>query len=196
MLFEHETRRDYTPYLVGFEEFRLDDSDTMMRGSQEWYKNLYRHPDRQGVLVKERFIMQHDIYSFGVMLLEIGMGISFIIPKSQGGFAPHDKLDIAQILRSSDERKKRVTIKRRLIKLATEVLPTTMGRKYLEVVYICLTCLDKSKSLFDRPKIVIEDDSSDEEDAEEGGLPEGEYEINIGLQFIQQILTKLNDISI
>lgn len=187
ILFEREKVLQYTPYLVGFEEFRLDNSETMMKGTSEWYKNLYRHPDRQGVFVKERFIMQHDIYSLGVMLLEIGMGISFIIPKSQGSFTPHEKLDIAQIISSREERKRRLSIKRQLVKIAKEALPTTMGRKYTEIVYTCLTCLDKPKHIFDRPKMVTEDDSSDNQDAEGDDISEDEYEINIGVQFIQQV---------
>jgi len=127
------------------------------------------------------------------MLLEIGMRISFLVPKAhgQGGFTPHDKLDIVQILKSKNEQKKRLDIKRRLTKLAKEVLPTVMGRRYMEVVYTCLTCLDKSKRIFDIPRMVNDDDSSsdgdDDQDAGIGVISEDDYDVTIGVQFIQQV---------
>jgi serine/threonine protein kinase len=67
-----------TPFLVGFEKFRQAGSRTYMSGDTFWEKNLYRHPKRQGELPEEEYKMQHDIYSLGVCLLEIGLGTSFV----------------------------------------------------------------------------------------------------------------------
>jgi hypothetical protein len=67
-----------TPFLVGFEKFRQAGGRTYMSGDTFWEKNLYRHPKRQGELPEEEYKMQHDIYSLGICLLEIGLGTSFV----------------------------------------------------------------------------------------------------------------------
>lgn len=67
-----------TPFLVGFEKFRHAEGRTYMSGDVDWQKNLYRHPKRQGIQPEEMYKMQHDIYSLGVCLLEIGLGFSFM----------------------------------------------------------------------------------------------------------------------
>jgi hypothetical protein len=43
-----------------------------------WDRNVYRHPLRQGDRPAEAYRMQHDIYSLGVCLLEIGLWESFV----------------------------------------------------------------------------------------------------------------------
>ena len=45
------------PYLVGFENFRLDTMGTHRIGDELWEKNLHRHPHRQGVRPQEDFSM-------------------------------------------------------------------------------------------------------------------------------------------
>ena len=60
-------------FLVGFEKVRMVDSRTRRSGDSAWEKNLYRHPHRQGLSPEDIYIMQHDIYSLGVCLLEIGL---------------------------------------------------------------------------------------------------------------------------
>ena len=66
------------PFLVGFEKFRLADGRTYHIGDSLWQRNLYRHPTRQGERPIEDYRMQHDIYSLGVCLLEIGMWSSLV----------------------------------------------------------------------------------------------------------------------
>ena len=66
------------PFLVGFQKFRFAYTGTRMCGDNDWQKNLYRHPERQGDRPKEGYKMQHDIYSLGICLLEIGVGASFV----------------------------------------------------------------------------------------------------------------------
>lgn len=48
-------------------------------GPNDWAERFYRHPDRQGLHVEQRYNLGHDIYSLGVCLLEIGLWDSFVL---------------------------------------------------------------------------------------------------------------------
>ena len=65
-------------FLVGFEKFRLVDGKTYHQGDSVWQRNLYRYPTRQGMRPGDDYSMQHDIYSLGVCLLEVGLWSSFV----------------------------------------------------------------------------------------------------------------------
>ena len=45
--------------------------------SDTWTENLYRHPQRQGLQLETRYHVGHDIYSLGVTMLEVGLGVPF-----------------------------------------------------------------------------------------------------------------------
>jgi hypothetical protein len=68
-----------TAYLVGFERFRNRDAGSTCSEDDAWRRNVYRHPQRHSDTVEHQFIVQHDIYSLDVCLLEIGMWRSFIL---------------------------------------------------------------------------------------------------------------------
>ncbi|KAI3537141.1 hypothetical protein CABS01_10599 [Colletotrichum abscissum] len=61
------------PYLVNFEYSRPDTAETNMTADDDLARNVYRHPDRQGSRPNVRFNKTHDLYSLGVVLLEIGV---------------------------------------------------------------------------------------------------------------------------
>ncbi|TPX16159.1 uncharacterized protein E0L32_004154 [Thyridium curvatum] len=61
------------PYLVNFEYSRPDTAETNMTADDDLARNVYRHPDRQGSRPNVRFDKTHDLYSLGVVLLEIGV---------------------------------------------------------------------------------------------------------------------------
>ena len=65
-------------YLVGFGAFRSVGGETLLAGGRAWERELYRHPARQGGRFEDVYVMQHDIYSLGVLLLEIGLGETFV----------------------------------------------------------------------------------------------------------------------
>ncbi|KAK3370370.1 hypothetical protein B0H63DRAFT_528091 [Podospora didyma] len=65
-------------YLVGFESFRKEEGRTHRTGDDAAEGNLYRYPSRRGYGPREDYIMQHDIYSLGACLLEVGLWHSFI----------------------------------------------------------------------------------------------------------------------
>ena len=90
-------------YLVGFERFRAAETQTYRQVEALWQKNIYRHPMRQGEAPEEAYTMQHDVYSLGVCLLEIGLWTSFV--KYNADIAVPGIAEITAIPQMHDERK-------------------------------------------------------------------------------------------
>ena len=64
---------DYSkPYLCGFEYSRESDAPSTGRFVENFELNVYRHPDRQGATPSKFHRKEHDLYAYGVLLLEIG----------------------------------------------------------------------------------------------------------------------------
>lgn len=159
LVFEGNSPAISDPFLVGFEKFRPIDHHTYRAGDTRWERNLYRHPRRQGLIVEEDFTIQHDVYSLGFYLLEIGLWTSFVLRKADAEQPVSNPiLGINSILELKDERKKAVEIKKTLVKMAEERLPNKMGRKYTEVVVACLTCLDKGAMILGEESDFIDED--------------------------------------
>ncbi|MCJ1452790.1 hypothetical protein MMC28_003134 [Mycoblastus sanguinarius] len=106
------------PFLVGFEKFRLADGKTYHIGDSIWQQNLYRYPTRQGVRPGEDYKMQHDIYSLGVCLLEIGVWSSFV-RCAKGSPQPEPAPELADLIYGAekDSRTKAFNIKRLLVSM-------------------------------------------------------------------------------
>jgi serine/threonine protein kinase len=134
--------------LTGFKSFRLDEGQTFLRGDDEWEANLYRHPTRQGAQPEDTYSMQHDIYSLGVCLLEIGIADSLVLYDASGNATPNSTLTENLDSSIKGPRKKAFETKRALVKIASDQLPAKMGRKYAEIVLTCLTCLDSTENSF------------------------------------------------
>jgi hypothetical protein len=105
------------PYVVGFDSSRsVEGVSGPMNQRAQWTSCLYTHPSRRtGTYV--RFEKTHDIYSLGVVLLEIGRLTSLMEDK---------KFKI-----SSDK------LKENFIEEALN-LPTVLGTTYRDVVLACL----------------------------------------------------------
>ncbi|KAK2597905.1 hypothetical protein N8I77_012658 [Diaporthe amygdali] len=166
-------------FLVGFEFFRRDMGWTQRLGDTAPDKNLYRHPSRQGIDPTYNYTMQHDIYSLGVCLLEIGLWKSFIdysLPSKRIGALVSDALQSPSGV-NDQQLNLRLSVegKERLVCLAREKLPQFMGTKYSEVTIACLTFMDK-ESL---------EPSDDLE-------PGDDNDVLVGVQYIDQILLLLN----
>ncbi|KAK5110491.1 hypothetical protein LTR85_001020 [Meristemomyces frigidus] len=165
-------------FLVGFDQVRSADGMTYFRGDVDWQKNLHRHPERQGLVPEEKYCMQHDIYSLGVCLLEIGLWQSFVIYGEDGKVRSPN----AALLGLSIEelrRKSPAAVKDLLVDLARRHLPSMMGGLYEEVVVNCLTCLDAGNVEFG--------DASEFEDSDG---------VTVGVRYIEKVLLKLNSISV
>ncbi len=165
-------------FLLGFVSFRNVNFHTLRQGDNMIERNLYRHPSRQGGLIRDNYVMQHDIYSLGVCLLEIGLWMSFVSYSSEGmpnlskALGLEDVYDLDSW--SADMGK---AIKERLVALARECLPCRMGDKYTAVVLTCLTCLDVDSGF-----------SADLEMKDKDG-------ILVGVRFIERVLLRLEEIS-
>ncbi|KAI0971066.1 hypothetical protein F4678DRAFT_91408 [Xylaria arbuscula] len=175
--FESEQTEESSLFLIGFEDFRQEDGRTQRLGDDVAERNLYRHPSRQGVSPSSDFFMQHDIYSLGVCLLEIGLWQSFIEYDLEGLHASlspvlgepesDSKDDLAHFLMT--------TVKSTMVDLARTQLPRSMGTRYSKVVETCLTALDPENSEFS--------DTTEFEDAD-GVL--------VGVRYIEKILHRLD----
>ncbi|MCJ1310465.1 hypothetical protein MMC25_004129 [Agyrium rufum] len=203
LIFGSGTQKLGKPFLIGFEKFRMDATRSTKMGDAHWERDLYRHPRRQGMLPESEFVMQHDIYSLGVVLLEVGLGFSFVVPdeeevavqsrqvddaiapvtgsekSSAKKFHAHPDLGIKKFLDSKDLPWKSDGIKKRFGLLARRRLPATMGLRYSQVVIACLTCLDDDNDGIGDESEFLDDDG-----------------VLVGVRFIEKILTLLDGISI
>jgi hypothetical protein len=170
-------------FLVGFNQFRRSNQQTNLLGDPAWHRNLYRHPERQGTNVVNRYIMQHDIYSLGVCLLEIGLWRSFV---HYPGLNPHatpvapvsSEIQISDVDFEAAHLSARLRIKEQLVEIAIRQLPSRVGDVYTDIVLACLRCLDQGNGMFG------------------DGNPEDKDGIIVGIRFIDHILTKINIILI
>jgi hypothetical protein len=127
--------------------------------------------------------MQHDIYSVGAILLEIGLWISFVSYEASyydNGTTvavPSEKIAHMSLHEEKDRRNVAFKNKSILETLAEQELPVRMGQRYTDVVLSCLQCLDNG-----------EYGGSNAEFVDEDGLV-------IGVRFVERILNKVHEIS-
>ncbi|CAI7575021.1 unnamed protein product [Penicillium discolor] len=173
-------------FLVGFDAFRATDAGTVMGGDMTWDRNVYRHPDRQGMDPSEKYTMQHDIYSLGVCLLEIGLWESFVEYTNEAEFHGPPQAKFGKLyydFKNWSSRKGERTsflgmalqLKGFLVEQARTRLSPRMGDKYAQIVVSCLTCLDDENEDFG---LGVESDGF------------------IASQFIERILKTLHNISL
>ncbi|KAK6527424.1 hypothetical protein TWF694_004413 [Orbilia ellipsospora] len=151
----NDARCDYTaPYLAGFDYSRKSEADAHTEDvNDDLEDNLYRHPDVQGVPQemspdggqnygakdkwRPRFSQLHDIYSLGVVLLEIGFKQSaksiYDNAMRDSKYGPHSA----------------TSFKNWILEHQVPQLTSLVGRGYREAVEYCIT-VDLELS-FDEP---------------------------------------------
>lgn len=173
LVFGHDRDEHKSTFLVGFEHFRGVKDSTFKTGVGPPEGELYRHPQRQGHDTARRYVMQDDIYSLGVCLLEIGLWESFVKQDEQG----KSFVEFGGKASSGDWKVQTSSTNKTLFTLADEILPRSTGKRFSEVVKKCLTVLD-TKSTWDQVS------------------EKGTTEIDIGLEYIENILIQLHEIMI
>lgn len=135
--------------------------------------------------------MRHDIYSVGVVLLEIGLWQPFVnyshVTAREEGFAatatPADALTRglfdsdgvagAELMRDPDR------VKAHFLSLAQTTLRRKMGTRYSRVVETCLTCLDEENEDFGDEREFFNEDG-----------------VAFGVRFIEKVVARLGQISV
>ncbi|KAF5568229.1 serine threonine kinase 33 [Fusarium phyllophilum] len=112
-----ELARKITSAVMGASDYGQYDVD--------WDYDIYRHPKRQGLHPQSRYTMNHDLYSLGVVLLELGLWR----PLRVMGLRNPDSIS--------------GSVKDHLKKLAMTGLPCMMGTKHHDVVLFCLDSDDQ-----------------------------------------------------
>jgi hypothetical protein len=120
------------PYLVGFRTARFTDghSDPASRPLMDWRDRYFQHPDRYESIrpTSARFRMKHDIYSLGVLLLELQKGRHF-------GSAS----DLETTLGNLDG----AALKKEFVRLAESEDICIMGKAYIAPIVHCLSSFEK-----------------------------------------------------
>jgi serine/threonine protein kinase len=161
-------------FLIGFESFRSAAGDTSLLGDGDWAHNIYRHPERMGEFPAEAYRMQHDIYSLGVCLLEIGLWEPLV---EYAGWDASSEPEYGRVCRDFVATNRPwVLFKDYLVELAESELPRRMGDRYAEVVVTCLTCLDRDGNFGDESEVADADG------------------ILVGVRFIETIFGQLKEI--
>lgn len=146
-------------FLAGFENFRKADGLMQKRGDVSPSNNLYRHASRQGAQPSAEYVLQHNIYSLEVCLLETGLWQSFIEYPAEGqphpasffGFPPWTNYFEALGRQQAEG-------KDMFMALTRNEIPHRMGSKYAEIVDTCLTCLDAGNGDFGDEKHFEDED--------------------------------------
>ena len=125
-----------SPYLAGFEYARNAKALSDRKSDAEWRVNIYRHPKRQFLERNAEYTMAHDIYSLGVVFLELGLWGS-------NGFVPFQMRD--SIFRGCTPEK----VKEELLNIATGVssdgVAVFMGDRFAKLISFCLNIDEKEE---------------------------------------------------
>jgi serine/threonine protein kinase len=206
IIFQNEHSQIGAPFLAGFEQFRMEDGNTYRAGDDKWQRNLCkippnfsvimltsslpdRHPSRQGTHPEVDYEMQHDIYSLGVVLLEIGLWTSFVLygpVEESSSPVPNNILEPADLVPPRNSLCSASQNKLKLEDLAAKELPARLGRRYTDIVLLCLRCLDPGSGA-DQDGKGFGVDAADLTD-EDG--------VTIGVRYIENVLEKMQEITL
>lgn len=185
LVFRKDQNELAASFLTGFERIRQAVGQTDRMEDLEWKRNLYRHPVRQGQWPEETYVMQHDIYSLGVCLLEIALWHSFVCLEADSTPKPWEDLKIQDALSDKDARRGGFCIKHELVALTKDRLPSLVGDQYTQLVLACLCCLDQDSedNYFNMPDSGVTD--------RDGIVVGVRFIENVMLAFSPPILSKL-----
>ena len=163
------------PFLVGFDRSRLEREKTTYKGDIVIEDAIYQHPERWGETAEQKSTMLHDIYSLGVVLLEIGLWRPFVCWSGTSLCRVVVSTELQDLFEGTKlkEGLSPKVVKDRFIKIAEDYLPAKMGQKYTDIV---LTCINGN---------VID-----------SFIPEDDLERRFGLGYIVNVISKLEQLSV
>jgi hypothetical protein len=156
------------PFLVGFDAVRKVDAASLMLHVEDWEKQIYLSPERYRLQAGDEFRMQHDIYSLGVVLLEIALWTSFQDRRSPVLKSRLLRRDGKTLLAPEE-------LKKAYLGLASGAVARHMGQRYANVVQACLNGLDHK----------IRDGTLEDADG-----------IIVGTAYITEIIKRLEEITL
>lgn len=181
-------------FLTGFQLAREDTPNTVSstQGNQNWEYDIYTHPSRH--MPGTRYTMAHDIYSLGVNLLEIALWDSFLIfdTHERARIFNNEALEggrvICDNLRAGDkEAGKRM---KELYEIAAKaLLPISMGCCFRDVVIDCLGAVERGFGH-------ANGDGDGDGDGDGAIETQEEEEEKIGLEYIDRVLDRLEEIRV
>jgi hypothetical protein len=126
------------PLLHGFDFARPNAKPSIGRYVENIRLDVYRHPDRQGE-VRNGHKKEHDLYSLGVVLLEIGLWRS-----SRGMVEQHHAKDLQKMRESAVTKVEATKVaKEDMVKWLTDAVRNSLahyvGSDYQDAVRTCLT---------------------------------------------------------
>lgn len=139
------------PILTGWRMTRKTDELSSRLGEDDWTKNIYRHPQRQGLQSEKRYHMGHDLYSLGVCLLELGLWEPLISVQNGHSTTMSGRYcDMAVKLECVDPEEvsilKRLTkpavVQKVMFNLAEHDLSEQIGPDYSHIVMACFQCAE------------------------------------------------------
>lgn len=128
------------PFLVGYDGVRRVDAASLLLREEDWQKNLYLSPARHRLRAGDEFRPKHDVYSLGVVLLEIALWRTFT-----------SKSGLGKILWNGETMKAPEEMRAEFLNLAKRNVPQVMGQRYTDAVVACLEELreDEEKGYLD-----------------------------------------------
>jgi hypothetical protein len=143
-------------FLADWHLVRKAGNASSFQREKDWWKRLYQHPSRHLEDIEEKYNMYHDIYSFGVCMIEILLWESLLVKQEGQEPGPSSLLENAvpagsvQSQAGSNLSTTRLasldgkTVQAILVKIARTKLPSAAGTKLAGVVVSCLKCLEGS----------------------------------------------------
>ncbi len=123
------------PLIIHFGGFRSISEVSARIGDANPEREIYRHPSRQGKNLQLPQNFRHDIYSLGVVLLEICLWANFINRQDR----------TSKVL--FPEGKSPEKIQQNLIKCAKTQAARSLGSLFAQVITTCLQCVETAKGL-------------------------------------------------
>ncbi|KAH6668206.1 kinase-like domain-containing protein [Halenospora varia] len=119
------------PYLAGYDGVRKEDAPTLMLETTRWEERVYLPAERlKDKEHRERFSWRHDVYSLGVVLLEIALWENFANPTGR----------VSKDLVNTEDPE---TLLRPILKQ----VPRLFGNKYGEAVMACFDMLSTADGM-------------------------------------------------